>query len=314
MRIGRAGARALAAAQRKAQPLVMHYVTRAAEARRGVRIAAMTFPYPVFGTMLQGLECCWLGQLGQYTERAPCQALVGYMDRVRVTGFAWALAECLAVMGQPDLRMKEGRPRPARGRRRPHPRPQATVRAARCEPRIEVPGARRRRVHRADGVVAPPPRRSARPLLAGRARRGTHARHGGARAAGLRRAHDPRRGRGMARAARAPARRGRVRAGAAEHAAGGASPLSARRLPLARAACPVGRGRVPGRRHGPRQDGADPRAAARPRPGRAGAGGGADLRGRQLARRTARRAPGSRSTPRSLRSSRNLPARSQRHR
>ena len=101
------------AAKRKAQPLVMHYVARAAETRRGARIAAMTFPYPVFGTMLQGLECCWLGQFGQYTERPPCQALFGYMDRVRASGFVWALAECLAVVGQPDLRMEEGRPRPA---------------------------------------------------------------------------------------------------------------------------------------------------------------------------------------------------------
>ena len=102
-----------AAAQQKAQPLVMHYVTRAADARKGARIAAMTFPYPVFGTMLQGLECCWLGQFGQYAERTPCQALAGYMNRVRDNGFAWALAECLAVVGQPDLRMTEGRPRPA---------------------------------------------------------------------------------------------------------------------------------------------------------------------------------------------------------
>ena len=101
------------AAKRKAQPLVMHYVARAAETRRGARIAAMTFPYPVFGTMLQGLECCWLGQFGQYTERAPCEALVGYMDRARASGFAWALAECLAVVGQPDLRMEEGRSWPA---------------------------------------------------------------------------------------------------------------------------------------------------------------------------------------------------------
>ena len=100
------------AAQRKAQPLVMHYVARAAEARKGAPIAAMTFPYPVFGTMLQGLECCWLGQLGQYTKPAPSQALVGYMDRVRASGFAWALAECLTVMGQPELRIKEERPRP----------------------------------------------------------------------------------------------------------------------------------------------------------------------------------------------------------
>ena len=58
-----------AAAQRKAQPLVMHYVTRAAEARKGARIDAMTFPYPAFGTMLQGLECCWLGQLGSTPTR-----------------------------------------------------------------------------------------------------------------------------------------------------------------------------------------------------------------------------------------------------
>ena len=101
------------AAKRKAQSLVMHYVYRAAEARQGARIVAMTFPHPVFGTMLQGLECCWLGQFGQYTERTPCEALVGYMDRARTSGFDWALAECLAVMGQPDLRMEEGRSRAA---------------------------------------------------------------------------------------------------------------------------------------------------------------------------------------------------------
>ena len=102
-----------AAAKHKAQPLVMHFVARATEARQGTRIAPMTFPYPVFGTMLQGLECCWLGQFGQYAERAPCEALAGYMDRARASGFDWALAECLAVVGQPDMRMEEGRPRPA---------------------------------------------------------------------------------------------------------------------------------------------------------------------------------------------------------
>ena len=102
-----------AAARRKAQPLVVHYVTRAAEARKGAPIAAMTFPYPAFGTMLQGLECCWLEQFGQYADSAPCGALAGYTDRVRANGFAWTLAECLTVMGQPELRMKEGRPRPA---------------------------------------------------------------------------------------------------------------------------------------------------------------------------------------------------------
>ena len=101
------------AAKRKAQPLVMHYVTRASEARLGARIAAMTFPWPVFGTLLQGLECCWLGQFSQYTEPPPCEALIDYVDRVRANGFDWVLAECLAVMGQPDLRMAEGRPRSA---------------------------------------------------------------------------------------------------------------------------------------------------------------------------------------------------------
>ena len=102
-----------AAARRKAQPLVVHYVTRAAEARKGAPIAAMTFPYPVFGTILQGLECCWLGQFEQYTQPAPCQALLGYMERVQANGFDWALAECLAVLGRPDLCMHEGHPRPA---------------------------------------------------------------------------------------------------------------------------------------------------------------------------------------------------------
>ena len=95
------------------EPLVMHYVARAADARKGARVAAMIFPSPILGTMLQGLECCWLGQFGQYTEPVPCQALAGYMNRARENGFDWALAECLAIAGQPDLRMAEGRPRPA---------------------------------------------------------------------------------------------------------------------------------------------------------------------------------------------------------
>ena len=95
------------------EPLVMHYVARAADARKGAHIGAMIFPSPTLGTMLQGLECCWLGQVGQYTEPVPCRALAGYMNRVRENGFDWALAECLAVAGRPDLHMTEGRPRPA---------------------------------------------------------------------------------------------------------------------------------------------------------------------------------------------------------
>ena len=158
--------------------------------------------------------------------------------------------------------------RHARGRRRPDARSQAVVRVARRNPRLPLPGAPRRRVHRADRVVPPSPRRSSQPLLAERARVGPHARHGGARAAGLRRGHDARRGRGVADAAGAVARRGRVRAGPSEHTARRSPPLSARRLSLARAARPVGGGRVSRRRHGSRQDRAVPRAAARPRPGR----------------------------------------------
>ena len=101
------------AEQRKLEPLVMHYVARARDLRRGERVAAMMFPVPELGTMLQGLECCWMQQFGQYAEPAPCQALVGYANRVRDHGFAWALAECLSVIGQPDLEMAEGRPLPA---------------------------------------------------------------------------------------------------------------------------------------------------------------------------------------------------------
>ena len=101
------------AEQREAEPLIMHYVARASDMRKGARIAAMMFPAPELGTMLQGLECCWLGQFGQYAEPTPCQALAGYTSRARDHGFAWALAECLAVMGQPELEMSEGRPRPA---------------------------------------------------------------------------------------------------------------------------------------------------------------------------------------------------------
>ena len=95
-----------------AERLIMHYVSRAADTRRGVRINAMTYPAPVLGTMLQGLECCWLGQFGQYAERDPCEALIGYMNRARDSGFDWAVAECLAVVGRSDRWMPEGRPLP----------------------------------------------------------------------------------------------------------------------------------------------------------------------------------------------------------
>ena len=101
------------ARQRDAEPLILHYVGRAFDLRRGTRLAAMMFPAPEFGALLQGLECCWVGQFGQYAEPTPCQALAGYASRARSHGFAWALAECLAVMGQPDLEMAEGRTGPA---------------------------------------------------------------------------------------------------------------------------------------------------------------------------------------------------------
>ena len=101
------------AEQRKLEPIVMHYVARAHDLRRGERVEAMMFPVAELGTMLQGLECCWLGQFGQYDEPMVCQALSGYTSRARKHGFAWALAECLSVLGQPELEMVEGRTRPA---------------------------------------------------------------------------------------------------------------------------------------------------------------------------------------------------------
>ena len=76
--------------------------------------------------MLQGLECCWLGQFGQYAERPPCEALVGYMDRVRDNGFDWALAECLAVMpASPICGWRKGArgPRQCAARRLPRSTP-----------------------------------------------------------------------------------------------------------------------------------------------------------------------------------------------
>ena len=100
------------AGRQDAEPLVMHFVARAAETRRGARIDPMMYPAPVLGAMLQGLECCWLGQFGQYAERIPCEALIGYMSRARDNGFDWAFAECLAVVGQSDQWMPEGRPAP----------------------------------------------------------------------------------------------------------------------------------------------------------------------------------------------------------
>ena len=101
------------AGKRDAEPIIMHFVARAADACKGARLAPMMVPIPVLATMLQGLECCWLGQFGQYTERTACLALAGYTERVRSAGFDWALAECLSVFGQPELQMTEGRPRPA---------------------------------------------------------------------------------------------------------------------------------------------------------------------------------------------------------
>ena len=58
------------AAQRKEQPLVMHYVTRAAEARKGARIAAMTFPYPAFSRIRRSDDAAGAGVLLAGTARA----------------------------------------------------------------------------------------------------------------------------------------------------------------------------------------------------------------------------------------------------
>ena len=95
------------------EPVIMHYVARAADARKGARLAEMMVLVPALGTMLQGLECGWLGHFGQYTERNACLALADYTERARGAGFDWALAECLSILGHPELRMAEGRPRPA---------------------------------------------------------------------------------------------------------------------------------------------------------------------------------------------------------
>ena len=96
------------AERQDAEPLVMHYVARAAEARRGARTGAMIYPVPALGTMLQGLECCWQDQFGQYTEPLACEASLGYMHRARDNGFEWAYAECLAAVGQSGQWVPEG--------------------------------------------------------------------------------------------------------------------------------------------------------------------------------------------------------------
>ena len=110
------------AGKQEAEPRIVRYVARAAEVRKGVRIAPMKHGEATLAAMLQGLECCWLGQFRQYAERAPSLALAGYMSRARDAGFEWALAECLAIAGRPELRMAEGAPARRRRARRRRPR------------------------------------------------------------------------------------------------------------------------------------------------------------------------------------------------
>ena len=99
----------LRAAERQgADPLVMHYVQRAAEMRKGARLDPMIYSAPTLGTLFQGLECCWLDQFVQYTESLACRAAVAYMNRARDNGFEWVYAECLAAVGQSDLWVPEG--------------------------------------------------------------------------------------------------------------------------------------------------------------------------------------------------------------
>jgi hypothetical protein len=96
---------------------------------------------------------------------------------------------------------------------------------------------------------------------------------------------ETRRRQGFSPGHRSPAQRPVNRTETAEPAAGQAAAVSGRRLPVGDSPGDRRHGRLPGRRHGPRQDAAGARRAARARRRRAGAGDRADLGLRQLAGR-----------------------------
>ena len=105
-----------------AAPEILATVDYAAQLRAGQHGSFELFGEPGFSTLLQGLAGCWSRKHPkQHLPPDTEEAFARYVDRLVAGGFAWALAECLTVIGHPDMDLH-----PSRGRSPAAARQQAT--------------------------------------------------------------------------------------------------------------------------------------------------------------------------------------------
>ena len=182
----------------------------------------------------------------------------------------------LPCVGQVDAAVDEVRcavdagVRRTAGGRRTHAGSAPSAGARRAARRLALSAARQRRVPGADRHLPSPARRLSEPGHTRRQRQRALGSSGGVGGGGSDREHPAGdRRRQLADVARQDAGGNDLRADRAEHVAGRTASVPAGRLSMAVAAVAVGRGRLPCRRHGARQDPADAGPAARTRPRRA---------------------------------------------
>ena len=95
-------------------PRVLETVAAATELRAGMKPARDSEFAPDLRALLGGWVCCWAKRvITPYLGSDARSAFGGYLDRVAAHGFSWALAECLAVIGQAGATLNPRRRSPA---------------------------------------------------------------------------------------------------------------------------------------------------------------------------------------------------------
>ena len=93
----------------KVSPLIVEVIEHAAQIRSGLQAVDLTDLSPGLPALLQGLIYCWAGDRKPYLHSGVRRAFAGYLERAAARGFAWALAECLAVIGHAGADLDPGR-------------------------------------------------------------------------------------------------------------------------------------------------------------------------------------------------------------
>ena len=81
-------------------PQIVDTVAHAVDLRAGLTPAMEIEMAPRFSALLHGWTYCWAKRAEPYVRPAASRGFGSYVDRLAANGFAWALAECLAIIGR----------------------------------------------------------------------------------------------------------------------------------------------------------------------------------------------------------------------